>query len=417
MFSPENILSDRENRSKLIKERALKSDVVTVKANVPGADKRIKESFLLVRHFTLLALEKFEGKAELYDGADGMCAIICASGENLKEKAVELEQSNPAGRFIDIDVFLKGGEHSLSRGFMRKCYLCGNPAPVCARLKSHTENELLSALKSETRAYFSIQVSKTVKESLMAELDLNDKFGLVTPLSQGSHADLNYGLMIRAQDAVIPYLLKIFWAGFDADRTEGLLENLRPIGTEAEKAMYSAIGANAYKGFIFVGGLLLASIGFLVSHGGGNLNEIFQTVKNMCRGLHKELEGNGETFGVKAYQKYKITGVRGHAENGLYAVKNAEKSLKDLSPITLKTALCRITGEIDDTVLLKRSGTWERYLYFKQKIFSVDLNDSEKTAALNRECVENNISIGGSADVLAAAVMLKKFRNLLYFDP
>lgn len=417
MFSPESILSDRENRSAVIKAAARSGDVVTVKANVPGGDKRIKESFLLVRHFTALALEKFGGGAELYDGADGLCAIIRASGKNLKQTAVELEQLCPAGRFVDIDVYLKGESHSLSRGYMRKCYICGEPAFVCARQKKHAESELLSVLKAQTRGYFSTQVYKTVKESLMAELDLKDKFGLVTPDSQGSHDDLDYALMIKAQNAIIPHLVNIFWAGFYADSCKGLLERLRPLGIEAEKAMYSAVGVNAYKGFIFVGGLLLASVGFLISHGGGDFNTIFETVANICRGIEKEFGGKERTFGVEAYEKYRVTGARGHAEGGLRAVESAEKTLGDLSPLNLKKTLCHIVGEIDDTVLLKRSRTFERYLYFKQKISSLDLSDEAKTEELNRECIENRISLGGSADVLAAAVMLKKFRKIIYFDP
>ncbi len=415
MYSPEVILSDRENRNKIIREAALYGDVVTIKANVPGADKHIKESFLLVRHFTALALEKFKGDVSFYDGCDGFCAIIRADGENLKSTAVELEQSCSAGRFADIDVYLKGQPHSLSRGYLRKCYICGKPAFVCSREKNHTTEQLISKLKAETRAYFSIQVSKTVKESLMAELDLEDKFGLVTPLSKGSHTDLDYGIMQRAQNAVIPYLVQIFWEGFDADKTDGLLKRLRPIGLNAEKAMYEAIGTNAYKGFIFIGGLFLASLGFVISHGGGS-DAVFSNIANICRGIEDEFSGKENTFGINAYREYKITGARGQAAGGLRAVKNAEKLLTDFSSTSLKTALCRIVGETDDTVLLKRSGTFERYMYFKQKISSADPTDKEGTAELTRECVKNNISIGGSADVLAAAVTLKKFRKLIYLD-
>lgn len=416
MYSPEDILADREKRSEIIKKAASQSDLITVKANIPGADKRIKESFLLVRYFTNLALKEFNGKAEIYNGADGMCALITAYGGCLKERAIKIEQCDPLGRYVDIDAYLKGSAHSLSRGYMRKCFLCGEAAFICARLKTHSTEELLGSLKKNVRGYFSAHIEKTVRESLMAELNLEDKFGLVTPTSQGSHKDLDFGLMIKAQNAIIPFFPGFFWEGFDAEEADNLLEKLRPAGLEAEKNMYSAVGVNAYKGFIFVGGLLLASTGFLVSHGGGDFDEIFKIVQNICRGIKKELDGNGETFGVNAYKKYEITGVRGHAENGFYAVKNAEKSLDDLSPLNLKTVLCRIVGEIDDTVLLKRSGTLERYLHFKQKISSIDVYDKSAMDLLNRECIENGISLGGSADVLAAAVMLKKLRGLLYFN-
>lgn len=416
MYSAQDILCDREKRDAVIKKAALAGDVVTVKANVPGADKNIPEGNLLVRYFVNRALESFGGTTEFYGGADGFCGIISAPAGDLKERAVELETSRPIGRYIDIDVFFKGGDKSASRGHMRKCFLCGEPAFVCARLKTHTVEELLNALKTGVRDFFSARICDIIKSSLMAELDLKDKFGLVTPDSNGSHSDLNYALMQRAQDAIIPYLVQCFWTGLGGGEENPLAE-LRRIGIEAEREMYKAAGANAYKGFIFAGGILLAAAGLSLSGGKTDIKEIFSNVKKICRGICGELEQNCGTFGGEAYAKYKITGARGHAERGFYAVENAVYRLGgDLSPISLKKALCKITGETEDTVLLKRCRSFEKYLYFKNKISSVDPADEEAVKALTRECVENNVSIGGSADVLAAAVLITEIYKLFYFS-
>lgn len=417
MYNHSQILAAREERNNRIIGAAKSANIITVKANIPGADKRVKDSFLIVRYFTNTVLRSLGGEAAIYDGADGIYAVIKTSGDNLKERTVEIEKTDPIGRFCDIDVYLKGAKCSLSRGYMRACYICENPAFVCARQGNHTAEQLLGVLKKGTREYFSSLIAGIIKQSLLAELNLENKFGLVTPTSQGSHPDLNYKIMLKSQDAIIPYLVQLFWTGFDANGADGLLNTLRPIGIEAEKAMYAAAKTNTYKGFIFVAGALLASVGCVLSRNERDFNGIFSTAAKICNGITNELESAGKTNGITAYKNYKITGVRGHAEQGFPVVRQAEALIGgDLSSDNLLKVLCRIVGGIDDTVLLKRSGSFEKYIYFKSKISSVDITDKQQLKLLNEECIKNNISIGGSADVLASAIMLNKFRSLWHFD-
>lgn len=417
MDNSEAILSDREARNASIIKAAETQNIVSVKANVAGNDKNIKESFLIVRYFTNAAVRALGGEAAIFSGADGMYALVKPTAQNLKERAVDIEKTDPIGRFCDIDVYLNGAKSSLSRGYMRKCFLCENPAFVCARQKNHTAEQLLGALKSSTREYISLRIAQIIKQSLLAELDLENKFGLVTPTSQGSHTDLNYGIMLKSQDAIIPYLVNSFWAGFDSNGTNGMLSKLRPIGIEAENAMYAAVKTNTYKGFIFVAGILLAASGHVLSGAGCEFDGIFPTSAEICRGITGELEQKPDgSFGIFAYKNYKITGIRGHAEQGFNVVQIAEKLIGDnLSSENLLKILCYIVGKTDDTVLLKRAGSFNKYQYFKRKISGVDITDKTQLKSLNEECVNNNISIGGSADVLAAAVMLNKLRALWFF--
>ena len=409
------ILSAREDRNNLIIKAAESSDIITVKANIPGADKHVKESYLLVRYFTNAVLHALGGKAEFYDCADGVYAVIKTAGDNMKERTVEIEKTDRIGRFCDIDVYLKGAKCSLSRGYMRTCYICEQPAFVCSRQGNHTAEQLLGVLKRGTREYFSSILADIIKQSLLAELNLENKFGLVTPTSQGSHADLNYGIMLKSQDAIIPYLVQLFWAGFDSDGAEGLLSKLRPIGIEAENAMFEAVKTNTYKGFIFVAGVLLVSVGCVISRNECNFNDIFSTAAKICNGITNELENGGESNGITAYKNYKITGARGHAEQGFPVVKSAIELIDgNTSPDNLLKVLCHIVGGIEDTVLLKRSKSLEKYLYFKHKISSADIADKAQLKQLNEECIKNNISIGGSADILATAIMLNKLRTLLF---
>lgn len=417
MSSAEDILAAREQRSNYVLKLAQTSDVITVKANVPGSDKRAKESFLIVRFLTNRILETFAGHAIILDGADGMCAVLPVCGENLKLEAMAIEESSSIGRYADIDVYPKCGSHSISRGYMRKCYLCEEAAFVCARRCKHTAQELLDALKNGTRESCFAYLYSVLEQSLRAELNLEDKFGLVTPTSQGSHNDLNYAIMLKSQNAIIPHLIRAFWIGFDADNPDNLLDMLRPVGREAEKAMFASVGTNTYKGFIYVAGIILASVGYVLSTGSGEYGQIFTTVRRICKGVTRELDGEGSSFGMQAYRLYKFTGVRGHAESGFDTVRKAEEIIdSNLSRESLLKALTYIVGDIEDTVLLKRSGSLQRYLYFKNAIVSVDVKNEKQLKLLNEECIENGISIGGSADVLAAAILLKKLKTLWYFD-
>lgn len=417
MCSADAILAAREERNNYVLKLAQTSDVITAKANVPGSDKRVKESFLTVRYFANILKEAFTVNPVIFDGADGMCAVLSVCGEGLKLKTTAIEENCPIGRYADLDVYPQGGTHSLSRGHMRKCYLCDNAAFVCARQGNHTTLELLNALKKGVREYFSAHLYAVIEQSLMAELNLEDKFGLVTPTSQGSHGDMNFEIMLKSQRAIIPYLVQSFWVGFDSDSADGLLEKLRPIGLEAEEAMFKSVGINTYKGFIFVAGILLASAGHLLSKGVGEYGQIFATAKGICNGISRELEGEGNSFGMQAFRIYGFLGVRGLAEGGFVSVRKAEEIIdNNLSKESLLKALAFIVGDIEDTVLLKRSGTLENYLYFKNAISSIDVNDETQLKLLNAQCIESGISIGGSADVLAAAILIKKLKTLWYFD-
>ena len=130
-------------------------------------------------------------------------------------------------------------------------------------------------------------------------------------------------------------------------------------------------------------------------------------------GITDELS-SAQTFGGIAFRKYGITGARGQAEQGFPAVQFAQNLLAcGISPLQ---ALCEIVGQTDDTVLLKRSGSRERYDYFRKLISDTDVSDSAKLLQTNRECLQGNVSIGGSADILVAAVLQKNLSNIFCFD-
>ncbi|MCM1043196.1 MAG: triphosphoribosyl-dephospho-CoA synthase [Corallococcus sp.] len=410
----EDILAAREHRKQHIERLCKKGNVIAVKANIVGADKNIAEACLIVRHFASAVAEKTGVIPQMLFGADGMCAVCVTPQSGLKQWAVDTEETHPLGRFADIDVY-ENGLQSQTRGYMRKCYLCDKPAFVCGRLKSHSQEQLLDCLKNAVRKYFAECIADAVKGGMLAELNLENKFGLVTPTSNGSHTDLDYNLMRKAQEAVIPYLTQSFFVGLDSGSDDNLLALVRQTGLRAERAMFEATGGvNAYKGLIFAESICLAAAG-AVAKTDGDFDGIFRKVSQMCGGILREFDGGNETFGKYAYNKWKFAGARGHAQRGFCQVKKIAQSADISDDKSLLSALTETVGAIDDTVLLKRCGSMEKYLQFKNKISSVDVYDDNAVRFLNEECIKNNVSIGGSADVLAVGVTMNLLSKRLCY--
>ncbi|MBQ9709258.1 MAG: triphosphoribosyl-dephospho-CoA synthase, partial [Clostridia bacterium] len=343
-------------------------------------------------------------------GADGACSLfLLKKGKVCKRKFVRLEEKHPLGRFVDIDVTLKNAKASLSRKKSRKCFLCNKPAFYCGRIKAHTLMELLQYMDGETERYFTGLLAQALEKSLLKELELNNKFGLVCKNTQGSHSDLDYKVMKRAINAIKIPLTQSFFVGLNADDCEEMLSKLRPIGLCCEDRMYEATGgANAYKGFIFIGGVLLASVGYLINKS-LPISAMEGVIKGICKGVDAAPEMH--TFGYKAYKEYGFGGIRKLCFNGFDVVVNLSEKIESQP---LLQSLCEIVGEIDDSVLLKRSNSFEQYEYFKNRISSVNVRDKGQLKAVNRECLENNISIGGAADVLIAAILLNDLLKIFY---
>ncbi len=208
----EDILASREKRKEIINSLAEGSDVVTVKANIPGENKNLPEALLTVTHFTSLLTKHGIFDTRVHTSPDGMWTVSRINdGKSLKESAVLIEEEHPIGRFVDIDVTLKNALRSLSRNSMRKCFICDLPAFVCRRGENHTQKELVQYLSVSVRGYFKDFLTDTVFDSMMRELCLENKFGLVSKSSRGSHTDLDFVIMKRASEVVSKSIVDCFF--------------------------------------------------------------------------------------------------------------------------------------------------------------------------------------------------------------
>ena len=86
-------------------------------------------------------------------------AIFCVEGDamEIKRRLCALEDSSPIGRLLDIDVLYGQGE-KVSRTDLglppRMCLLCGQDAPVCARSRAHSVDDLRAKTSMIIREHF-----------------------------------------------------------------------------------------------------------------------------------------------------------------------------------------------------------------------------------------------------------------------
>jgi holo-ACP synthase / triphosphoribosyl-dephospho-CoA synthase len=421
----DSILLSREQKQihiqKLLKDYDL---VISVKSNIPGSHKNIVEAYLLVRLFYVELAKKFKfKKITLMESADGPYYLIPLEQGNhneIKLQLIELENMHPLGRFIDLDV-----HHQLSQSIsrvdlgipFRKCYLCERDAHVCARNQTHDIHDLISYVKEHITAYLNDTITKYIDLAMTMELELDDKFGLVTKSSKGSHEDMDYQLMMKAKHVILPYLSRLFMKGYESFELEHLLEESRPQGVEAELEMLKVTGGiNCYKGLIFILGLTVISSGFALGHG-MQFQDIFENISMMTKDIFKEFELKSETFGMEAYRTHQMKGARGEAYLGLPSVQKVMKSFLHvtmLKDIDLRYMLRQLILESEDTVFLKRAGTMERYHEIKNILKTIDLNDPTDVKGFTLFAIQNSLSFGGSADLLVVSIYLYFIHQTFY---
>lgn len=264
----------------------------------------------------------------------------------------------------------------------------------------------------------STKLASDALKALLYEVDVQPKPGLVDPIDHSTHLDMGAFTFIDSAISLQPYFKEFAQTGIDfegEDLTE-LFALIRPIGIEAEKPMYQATGGvNTHKGAIFSLGILLAAAGF-------DQENIQNIVKRMLRGLvesdFKDLNQKADlTNGERMYLQYGITGIRGEAEKGFPLV--FEKSLpflqarfgNDFGTVLLDTLMV-IVSESYDSNVVKRGNleSLENVQKYAENILEVGgcshPEGQEILADMNSYCNENNLSLGGSADLLIITIFL-----------
>ncbi len=389
------ILSDREKKDSIIKKYSDEYQVITLKANIPGSNKNIKEAYLLVNIFDKKISKYNPLKTMFYKSYDGPYFIyLFNKNKNLKKEMMKIESSNKLARLVDIDVYLDSS-HSLNRSVLRKCYLCNKDAIICSRMKSHSQVELLSYINKLTSSYLRRYIKKMINDSMLKELNLHPKFGLVTPYTNGSHKDMDYTLMVNAKNSILNDLVDMFMLGYNESLPlDVLFLKARDIGKKADSHMFKATNnINAYQGLIFNLGLVLVNLGKQIKDN-LSLDDVYNNIKEMSKSFIKE--GN--------------FGARKQAAEGYQIIQDLFNKY-DLSKMNTLDILIYFINNLDDTVLLRRCKDPQLLRIIKEDFKILDSSKKLLINQINEDCIKNNLSFGGCADLLVVALFIDSFTN------
>ncbi len=278
------------------------------------------------------------------------------------------------------------------------------------------------------------ELSGVALKASLRELELTPKPGLVDMASPGAHADMDYQLLQRSA-----YCLSRFWydflvSGFKFSFYQGgdALFCIREVGLEAERVMFSATdGVNTHKGLIFLYGVLLFCIGFLLGKRDydWSFGDLRDAVKDVARGLvERELEpvrlGNREakTHGEIVYLRYGVGGAREEVEKGLPSVFDVGLPVLEsymsmgisMNEAYLRT-LAGLLEVVDDTNVLFRRGK-EGLLWMREKVRGLSnsgMHFAEGLRLLDEDFTREGISPGGTADILTLVIFLYHAKRIL----
>ena len=308
-------------------------------------------------------------------------------------------------------------------------------------------------------------LEKAARQSLLDEVSATPKPGLVDTKDSGAHQDMDFSTFTASTEAIVPFLRKMGAAGIEAAgeaassvpsrELSELFVTIRSIGSEAEKAMFSATnGVNTHKGIIFSMGINAAAAGYLYGKGlplhGEN---ILATGQQMCCSLlskdFKQINSElPKTHGELLYIKYGCRGIRGEAMDGFPAVRDIglpiirsltanhsmdNQTSKEQEGVhnndTFWNQLClrllfEFMAKVEDSNVLFRCD-YEALSYLRKQSLSIlaEIRKSETEGrqsdtnlwppalfshieALNGDFIQRNISAGGCADLLSLTLFI-----------
>ena len=336
---------------------------------------------------------------EVTDRKTGLEALLVCSlpAEELKALAMDLESGSPAGRLCDMDVIAPDGG-KLSRPAPRTCLVCGGPAAPCARSRAHGLPAVQEAAQALLEDFAAQRLAELAVQALLEEVDQTPKPGLVDRNNRGAHRDMDRDLFHRSARSLLPYFRQAVTLGLERADCMGPLQ---AAGLAAERVMLAETGGvNTHRGAVYAFGLILAAMGSRLARGG----DVFAGAAALAESGLPPAAGS---HGQRAQQRYGAPGARGEALAGFPHARHAWAALA--RPGGRDAALLTLLAEVEDTNLLHRGGP-EGLALVQSRARSILAASppayGEGLLDLDRACIAQNLSPGGSADLLALALFL-----------
>lgn len=314
-------------------------------------------------------------------------------------------------------------------------------------------DDLISGVEACCRQLASYAVA-----ALLEEAALYPKPGLVDPVSAGAHSDMDITAFVRSAAALPFGFYDYARIGSESVLPEAepaaIRRRLRTAGLALEQAMFAATGGiNTHKGAIFLFGYLLAAAGRMYGKrllpdelegaalpsaesadgtdrpflpmGKLSAADFFSELRVLAAGLFEEDMARTDikkapTHGEQMFLQYGCKGIRGAVEAGLPLVERNLPYLAALAELPQRDAylltLLHIIAENEDTNVLYRAGPsgLQKLQTRCRAVLSAELTGTALYRAvelLDADCITQNISPGGSADLFAAVLFCRNIIN------
>lgn len=449
------LLNARTERQALRKKVASASyATVSLNFNLAGYPKstlRVKQVFKIVRQELLTFLQaaripvRMDMGVDLHNAAGDFVVFPLRHTrqglDGIKEVLEKFEQQHPLNRLLDVDLFDASGM-PVSSGKRKPCLICQEgSALICMREQRHSAEEFRKVAFGKIEAHWKAQRQQTTirrltslaTQALLMEVSVPEKPGLVCPTSQGAHDDMNYFSFLQSTAALSPYFADIAKLGYDWNGmcNAEILQQIRTLGLQMESAMkQSTGGVNTQKGIIFLMGFSVFAAAYVIS-----VRSFFDTAlfRQVIKLLNKDLVArelqNGwnqdASHGEKCFNKFGAEhagGIRREVELGLPTVFDSALPLmqslfpegidtvnQDLAENKLTQILLKIMTVNSDTNILFRKdlAVLNKVQQWAQRALEqADPIESDAYEQLKSYCLEQYVSPGGSADLLAISIFI-----------
>lgn len=287
----------------------------------------------------------------------------------------------------------------------------GNPISATSLRRALDKGNLKEAMEYIPVSSIPYLVADLAERALRLELDTTPKPGLVDRRDNGAHKDMDYALMSKSISALRPYLTRLaVESAKDIDPAK-----IKEIGIEAEKAMLKATGGvNTHKGALFCIGLSVAAASYLASTTGSVEAYSF---KELVSRAASEIPSARGTHGAEAKRSFKAVGALENARAAypeLFADWLPYYRSLESDPFRCHKTLLHIMTTLDDTNILHRRGA-EGLAHAEAEAARLLEDFSESgLSSLNKDFIRENISPGGSADMLSLTIFIESIINNIH---
>jgi triphosphoribosyl-dephospho-CoA synthase len=258
--------------------------------------------------------------------------------------------------------------------------------------------------------------------SLVSEVALYPKAGLVSLIDSGSHADMDAQTFLRSAQALSGYFAEIARAGAN----DAPFATLKKIGQRAEARMFSATaGVNTHRGAVFSLGLLAAAAGIGSRDGQTSAADLCKTVATRWGAdILASRPTADQSHGAQVRAAYGAPGAREEAASGfptvlLYTMPayRAVFAASERRTIAALHAFYAGMAILEDNNLLYRAGP-DGLAYaqaqadgFLRAGGMLAPDGFARARAMHDDFTARWLSPGGSADLLILTLFLTSFET------